>query len=65
MTLALVPDVDLPNDPALVVVSDAAGRMRVKVEWVRCDSRRAVAVEDAVAKCDGVRAVHALSLIHI
>ena len=59
MTLALVPDVDLPNDPALVVVSDAAGRMRIKVEWVRCDSRRAVAVEDAVAKCDGVRAVHA------
>ena len=49
----------MPNDPALVVVSDAAGRMRVKVEWVRCDSRRAVAVEETVAKCDGVRAVHA------
>ena len=59
MTLALVPAVDLPNDAALVVVSDAAGRMRVKVEWVRCDSRRAVAVEEAVAKCNGVRAVHA------
>src|SRR5271154_4714781 len=43
----------------LLVVSDAAGRMRVKVPWVRADSRRAVAVEDAVAKCDGVRAVHA------
>jgi len=47
------------NDPALVVVSDAAGRMRVQVEWVRSDSRRAVAVEEAVAKQDGVRAVHA------
>ena len=29
MTLALVPDVELAEDPALVVVSDAAGRMRV------------------------------------
>ena len=39
-----------PDEPALVVVSDAAGRMRVEVAWVRCDSRRAVAVEEAVAK---------------
>src|ERR1700722_8434294 len=59
MTLTLVPDLDVPNDLALNVVSDAAGRMRVSVGWVRTDSRRAVAVEDAVAKCDGVRAVHA------
>ena len=60
MTLALVPAARAqPNDPALVVVSDAAGRMRVRVEWVRCDSRRAVAVEEAVAKQNGVRAVHA------
>ncbi|EFD59980.1 metal cation-transporting P-type ATPase C ctpC, partial [Mycobacterium tuberculosis T92] len=43
----------------LEVVSDAAGRMRVKVDWVRCDSRRAVAVEEAVAKQNGVRVVHA------
>lgn len=43
----------------LAVVSDAAGRMRLRVDWVRGDSRRAVAVEEAVAKCDGVRAVHA------
>src|SRR3984957_9897652 len=59
MTLTLVPDLDVPNDLALNVVSDAAGRMRVSVGWVRCDSRRAVAVEEAVAKCNGVRAVHA------
>ncbi|ORW38015.1 copper-transporting ATPase [Mycobacterium paraense] len=41
------------------VVSDAAGRMRVSVDWVRGDSRRAVAVEEAVAKQAGVRVVHA------
>nr|WP_155764704.1 manganese-exporting P-type ATPase CtpC [Mycobacterium intracellulare] len=33
--------------------------MRVAVSWVRADSRRAVAVEEAVAKCEGVRVVHA------
>src|SRR3984885_12746195 len=43
----------------LLVVSDAAGRMRIKVPWVRADSRRAVAVEEAVDKQQGVRAVHA------
>ncbi len=43
----------------LVVVSDAAGRMRVAVPWVRADSRRAVAVEEAVDRRHGVRAVHA------
>jgi cation-transporting P-type ATPase C len=59
MTLSLVPNTSEFDDPALVVVSDAAGRMRVLVEWVRCNSRRAVAVEEAVAKCNGVRAVHA------
>ncbi|OBH62345.1 copper-translocating P-type ATPase [Mycobacterium intracellulare] len=62
MDLALVPDVDdevRAKDPALHVISDAAGRMRVAVSWVRADSRRAVAVEEAVAKCEGVRVVHA------
>src|SRR5246127_2338853 len=59
MFLALAPEVDAANDPALRVISDAAGRMRVSVEWVRCNSRRAVAVEEAVAKQDGVRVVHA------
>ncbi|BBZ37803.1 putative manganese/zinc-exporting P-type ATPase [Mycobacterium conspicuum] len=53
MTLALT------KDAALEVVSDAAGRMRVRVAWVRCNARRAVAVEDAVAQCNGVRVVHA------
>ncbi len=43
----------------LQVVSDAAGRMRVKVGWVRANSRRAVAVEEAVDRQHGVRAVHA------
>jgi cation-transporting P-type ATPase C len=33
--------------------------MRVSVDWVRGDSRRAVAVEEAVAKQAGVRVVHA------
>nr|WP_110881931.1 manganese-exporting P-type ATPase CtpC [Mycolicibacterium vulneris] len=33
--------------------------MRVAVDWVRASSRRAVAVEEAVAKCEGVRVVHA------
>ncbi|MCV7379078.1 copper-translocating P-type ATPase [Mycobacterium alsense] len=47
------------ENPALQVLSDAAGRMRVSVAWVRGNSRRAVAVEDAVAKQQGVRAVHA------
>src|ERR1035441_8624809 len=41
------------------VVSDAAGRMRVRVPWVRANSRRAVAVEEAVDRQHGVRAVHA------
>ncbi|WP_407558080.1 manganese-exporting P-type ATPase CtpC [Mycobacterium paraintracellulare] len=62
MDLALVPDVDdevRAKDPVLQVISDAAGRMRVAVSWVRADSRRAVAVEEAVAKCEGVRVVHA------
>jgi manganese/zinc-transporting P-type ATPase C len=47
------------KDPALHVISDAAGRMRVAAGWVRADTRRAVAVEEAVAKCAGVRVVHA------
>jgi cation-transporting P-type ATPase C len=59
MNLALVVDEAPVKDPALQVVSDAAGRMRVSVEWVRRNSRRAVAVEEAVAKQQGVRAVHA------
>jgi manganese/zinc-transporting P-type ATPase C len=55
---AALPDI-IAKDPALQIVSDAAGRMRVRVEWVRSNSRRAVAVEEAVAKQDGVRVVHA------
>ncbi|OBH25649.1 copper-translocating P-type ATPase [Mycobacterium sp. E342] len=59
MALATALDPVDPKDPALQIVSDAAGRMRVSVEWLRCDSRRAVAVEEAVASEEGVRVVHA------
>jgi manganese/zinc-transporting P-type ATPase C len=59
MALALAEEVTATDDPALQVISDAAGRMRVRVAWVRADSRRAVAVEEAVAKQNGVRVVHA------
>lgn len=43
----------------LTVVSDAAGRMRVRVPWVRSDPRRAVAVEESADRVNGVRTVHA------
>jgi len=59
MSLALVINEAQAGGPALHVISDAAGRLRVSVGWVRADSRRAVAVEEAVAKQQGVRAVHA------
>lgn len=42
-----------------VVVSDAAGRMRISMPCLRGSDGRAVAVEDAVDKVAGVRAVHA------
>ncbi len=51
--------IDRPTHSDLQVISDAAGRMRVKVPWVRANSRRAVAVEEAVDRQHGVRAVHA------
>ncbi|OBB64848.1 manganese-exporting P-type ATPase CtpC [Mycobacterium sp. 852014-50255_SCH5639931] len=59
MALATALEPVLSKDPALQILSDAAGRMRVSVDWLRCDSRRAVAVEEAVANEDGVRVVHA------
>ncbi|OBF78630.1 copper-translocating P-type ATPase [Mycobacterium sp. 852002-51613_SCH5001154] len=59
MALATALDPVRSKDPALQIVSDAAGRMRVSVDWLRCDSRRAVAIEEAVANEDGVRVVHA------
>ncbi|GLC22923.1 putative manganese/zinc-exporting P-type ATPase [Mycobacterium kiyosense] len=46
-------------DPELVVVSDAAGRIRVLVPWVQANARRAVAVDESVGRQPGVRAVHA------
>ena len=44
---------------ALTVLSDAAGRIRLHAPWFRGNSRRAVAIEDAVEQVIGVRAVHA------
>ncbi|MGB3473986.1 MAG: manganese-exporting P-type ATPase CtpC [Mycobacterium sp.] len=49
----------VPADDELSVISDAAGRMRVQVSWVRGDSRRAVAAEEAAGRVNGVRTVHA------
>lgn len=43
----------------LTVLSDAGGRIRVHVPWLRSDTPRAVAVEDAVDHVAGVRTVHA------
>lgn len=59
MSLAIVQDIAIAEEPSLTILSDAAGRMRVAVDWVRSDPRRAVAVEEAVAQQTGVRAVHA------
>ncbi|MBJ7288769.1 cation-translocating P-type ATPase [Williamsia sp.] len=44
---------------AITPVSDAAGRLRLRVEWLRGSSIRAVAVEEAVIDVPGVRVVHA------
>ncbi|MEE9243002.1 MAG: cation-translocating P-type ATPase [Mycobacterium sp.] len=44
---------------ALTVISDAAGRMRLRVPWFRNDPLRAVAIEDAIEQVSGVRGVHA------
>ena len=41
------------------IVSDAAGRIRFEVPWLRASPGRAVAIEDAVDRVLGVRAAHA------
>src|SRR5690349_12420982 len=48
-----------PADVDLVVLSDAAGRVRLRAPWIASRAVRAVAVEESVAKIAGVRAVHA------
>lgn len=35
MTLAMAEQIATADNPAFVVVSDAAGRMRIQIEWVR------------------------------
>lgn len=55
-----------PDSPAgdIATRSDAAGRVRMIVPWLRTADRRdadlrAVAIEESVARVDGVRAAHA------
>lgn len=43
----------------VAVLSDAAGRIRVHLPWLRASVGRAVALEDSIEKLAGVRAVHA------
>jgi cation-transporting ATPase V len=50
--------IDADRDAGLTVASDAAGRMRVHTNGFRIDGIRAVAIEEAVGKLSGVRAVH-------
>ena len=63
MTTDVLTDVaDAPSidaDADLVVISVAAGRIRVHAPLLRGDAVRAVAIEDAVDKVGGVRTVHA------
>ncbi|WP_052060818.1 heavy metal translocating P-type ATPase [Rhodococcoides fascians] len=59
-TLAQRPlDIDATQADGIEILSDAAGRMRLRVDWLRSSPGRAVAVEDHVDKIRGVRAVHA------
>ncbi|MBY4226034.1 cation-translocating P-type ATPase [Rhodococcus fascians] len=59
-TLAERPlDIDATQADGIEILSDAAGRMRLRVDWLRSSPGRAVAVEDHVEKIRGVRAVHA------
>ncbi|MBY4126988.1 cation-translocating P-type ATPase [Rhodococcus fascians] len=59
-TLAERPlDIDATHADGIEILSEAAGRMRLRVDWLRSSPGRAVAVEDHVDKIRGVRAVHA------
>lgn len=49
----------LDGDVALKVVSDASGRMRVRVTGFGVDAIRAVAIEEMVSQVTGVQAVQA------
>ncbi|MEW1933989.1 cation-translocating P-type ATPase [Rhodococcus sp. NPDC079359] len=61
MTTLVEHSLDAAPDRAdgIEILSDAAGRMRLHVDWLRSSPGRAVAVEDHVDKIRGVRAVHA------
>ncbi len=61
MTMLVEDSIDTAPDRAdgIEILSDAAGRIRLRVDWLRSSPGRAVAVEDHVDKIRGVRAVHA------
>ncbi|WP_373453690.1 heavy metal translocating P-type ATPase [Rhodococcus sp. 06-235-1A] len=61
MTMLVEDSIDTAPDrvDGVEILSDAAGRMRLRVDWLRSSPGRAVAVEDHVDKIRGVRAVHA------
>lgn len=57
----MISEVSIAHAPGseLTVVSNAAGRLRVRVPAIRGDSRLAVAVEETVGRVSGVRTVYA------
>lgn len=57
----VISEVSIAHAPGseLTVVSNAAGRLRVRVPAIRGDSRLAVAVEETVGRVSGVRTVYA------
>jgi manganese/zinc-transporting P-type ATPase C len=48
-----------PQPPAVRVVADAGGRVRLQADWLRGHPARAVAAEDALDDLDGVHLVRA------
>ncbi|MBT0566636.1 cation-translocating P-type ATPase [Williamsia sp. CHRR-6] len=58
-TLTRVAPADADPTDDLTLLSDAAGRLRIRAPWLRGSSVRAVAVEELVLRVPGVRAVHA------
>lgn len=59
MTTDVLSDAGADADAALSVLSDASGRLRVRVNGFRVDAVRAVAIEETVARVTGVQAVQA------
>lgn len=53
-----VVDIASPDDATCQVMSDAAGRIRLSVPWMRGSAARAVSIEENIDFVGGVRAVH-------